>query len=398
MIGAFKTKAKLLDENVRIIEVTPEWLKKEKQKVELMLKIQELELLLNKPETRNTTEELEKNSKTIEMKQAELTTTENDLKELLLSEYPDKCEIEDEAYEKFKKFYERKTNHLNKKLKNLELEISKTTDADEWRKLNKDNIELNAKMDAQLKKLCNLVHGKENFKCEYEEIQGKVKEYMSEKENNDKKITELERKFEWMESESESEQGRGQGRGSKKAVVVNDDDEAPPIVKHKSSGPLPNSLSPTNDDSEKENSQPRPENGQIIQFGKKKFQVLSVEGDGFCLFRAVSLLLNGSSDNYRQFHEQTIDYLRNHRDEIEEFLDVEFEKHIANLSRVGWGGNDSLRALAASNNVIFHVYDWELPQAPPMVAKSPSEVKKVGRKKLVYLLIYREHYWALAKL
>ena len=185
-------------------------------------------------------------------------------------------------------------------------------------------------------------------------------------------------------------------RESKKAVVVNDDDEAPPIVKHISSGPLP--TSPTNDDSEKENRQPRPKNGKIIQFGKKKFEVLSVEGDGFCLFRAVSLLLNGSSDDYRQFHEQTIDYLCNHREEIEGFLNVEVEKHIANLSAVGWGGNDSLRALAASTNVIFHVYDWELPQAPPMVAESPSEVKKVGRKKLVYILIYREHYWALATL
>ena len=63
------------------------------------------------------------------------------------------------------------------------------------------------------------------------------------------------------------------------------------------------------------------------------------------------------------------------------------------------GGNDSLKGIAAKHNVIFIVYDWQLPSAPPMESREVSvpEMRSIGRKKKIYLLIDGQHYWALEK-
>ena len=90
------------------------------------------------------------------------------------------------------------------------------------------------------------------------------------------------------------------------------------------------------DDKENRNPRPPPSNGETLNLQGKRFIAREVDGDGYCLFRAVSLLLKGTEDYYSDFRDDAVDYLLQHQEEVEGFVTTSFDKHIANLSRNWW--------------------------------------------------------------
>ncbi|KAM4652676.1 OTU domain-containing protein 3 [Discoglossus pictus] len=84
-----------------------------------------------------------------------------------------------------------------------------------------------------------------------------------------------------------------------------------------------------------------------------------VPGDGNCLFRALGDQIEGHSRNHLKHRQETVDYMVQHRDDFEPFVedDVPFDRHVANLAQPGtFAGNDAIVAFARNNqvNVVIH--------------------------------------------
>ncbi|CAI5707790.1 hypothetical protein KXD40_008237 [Peronospora effusa] len=91
---------------------------------------------------------------------------------------------------------------------------------------------------------------------------------------------------------------------------------------------------------------------QLADIGCKLHEV---KGDGNCLFRALSDQLFGDQQQYQQVREKIVNYLEQHRNDFEPFMEDEekFEKYCDRMRDNGtWGGNQELYAAAR----LFQVY------------------------------------------
>ncbi|XP_023334471.1 OTU domain-containing protein 3 [Eurytemora carolleeae] len=93
-----------------------------------------------------------------------------------------------------------------------------------------------------------------------------------------------------------------------------------------------------------------------------------IPGDGNCLFRALCDQIEGSSHNHFKHRENVVQYMVEHREDFEPFVedDISFDQHLRNLSEPGtFGGNDSIVAFARLHNltVVIHQVDkplWQI--------------------------------------
>lgn len=95
------------------------------------------------------------------------------------------------------------------------------------------------------------------------------------------------------------------------------------------------------------------------QLGKLGLQLRDIPGDGNCLFRALGDQLEGHCRNHYKFRFQVANYMSEHRDEFEPFIedDIPFDRYIKNLSTMGtYAGNDAIVAFARlyQVNVVIH--------------------------------------------
>ncbi|CAI5736842.1 unnamed protein product [Peronospora destructor] len=85
---------------------------------------------------------------------------------------------------------------------------------------------------------------------------------------------------------------------------------------------------------------------QLADVGCKLHEV---KGDGNCLFRALSDQLFGDQQQHEQVREKIVNYLEQHRNDFEPFMEDEekFEKYCERMRENGtWGGNQELYAAA----------------------------------------------------
>jgi len=90
-----------------------------------------------------------------------------------------------------------------------------------------------------------------------------------------------------------------------------------------------------------------------------------VEGDGNCLFRALSDQLFGHPEKHKQLRREVVTYMRNHREDFEPFHsdeNVPFEHHLDLLERDGtYAGNDVLVAFARAYNITIAIHQLNEP-------------------------------------
>lgn len=67
-------------------------------------------------------------------------------------------------------------------------------------------------------------------------------------------------------------------------------------------------------------------NSQLAKLG---LQLREITGDGNCLFRALGDQYDGSGDKHEQHRQAVCDYMMQHREDFEPFVedDVPFDKH-----------------------------------------------------------------------
>lgn len=95
---------------------------------------------------------------------------------------------------------------------------------------------------------------------------------------------------------------------------------------------------------------------EIIGHEGKKIH--RIEGDGNCVFRAISHQLYGTEDHHFLLRQVTMDYLILNREEFENFVSSgNLNYHVSHYRQSGrWVGHLEIAALARIYNVTIHVY------------------------------------------
>lgn len=115
----------------------------------------------------------------------------------------------------------------------------------------------------------------------------------------------------------------------------------------------------------------RQSNGQDQNFVSLKQQLVAmgltlreIPGDGNCLFRALGDQLDGTTTNHHKHRHQVVDYMRQHREDFEPFVedDVPFDRHCNNLAQLGtYAGNDCIVAFARLHQVSVVIHQLNTP-------------------------------------
>ena len=87
--------------------------------------------------------------------------------------------------------------------------------------------------------------------------------------------------------------------------------------------------------------------------------IKQMDGDGNCLFRALGDQLEGNPQNHSNHRLNVVNYMRNHRDHFEDFVEDNkpFDDHLRDLEEVGfYGGNGSIVAFARLHNLTVHLH------------------------------------------
>jgi len=130
---------------------------------------------------------------------------------------------------------------------------------------------------------------------------------------------------------------------------------------------------------------------QFQEFLKSKgLYMRDVEGDGNCLFRAISDQMIGDESMHEQYRLMAVDYIKSRKEYFAMFLQEgeNIDDHITAMSKDGvWGGDFELVALSEVLGVKFCIHTKD---QTPFIVKS-SEKKKFSR--VVHLAYHvGEHY------
>ena len=123
------------------------------------------------------------------------------------------------------------------------------------------------------------------------------------------------------------------------------------------------------------------------------FFIREVGGDGNCLFRAVCEQIEGNENNYAEYREKCINYMKENKDTFQPFIedDEPIDKYIERMSKnTEWGGNLEIYALSMLLEANFYIYIYEHPM---------YIVKNFEKPKKNVLLTYHDgkHYNSLRK-
>lgn len=122
--------------------------------------------------------------------------------------------------------------------------------------------------------------------------------------------------------------------------------------------------------------------------------IREVGGDGNCLFRSVSEQIEGNENNYQEYREKCINYIKGNKETYAPYIedDEPIDDYIERMSKNGeWGGNLEIHALSMVLEANFYIYIHENPM---------YIVKNFEKPKKNVLLTYHEgkHYNSLRKL
>jgi len=143
----------------------------------------------------------------------------------------------------------------------------------------------------------------------------------------------------------------------------------------------------------------RRQSDEIDEKFKKKLEELGyfireVGGDGNCLFRSVSEQVEGNEQNFQEYREKCVNYMKENKDVFAPFIedDEPFDKYIERMSQNSeWGGNLEIYALSKLLEANFYIYMLDQPM---------YIVKNFEKPKRNIMLTYHEgkHYNSLRKL
>lgn len=133
------------------------------------------------------------------------------------------------------------------------------------------------------------------------------------------------------------------------------------------------------------------------QLGKLGLQLRDIPGDGNCLFRAFGDQLEGHCRNHFKFRFEIANFMAEHRDEFEPFVedDVPFERYMKNLGTIGtYAGNDAIVAFARlyQINVIIHQLN-----SPFLLVQGPKTFSQTTKQ--IHISYHNgDHYSSVRKL
>ena len=154
-----------------------------------------------------------------------------------------------------------------------------------------------------------------------------------------------------------------------------------------------------NNDSKKKRKNKKKQRDEIDEKFKQHLESLGyfireVRGDGNCLFRAVSEQMEGNENNFVEYREKCINYIKENKDTFAPFIedDEPIDKYIERMSKNSeWGGNLEIYALSMVLEANFYIYIHEHPM---------YIVKNFEKPKKNVMLTYHDgkHYNSLRKL
>lgn len=93
----------------------------------------------------------------------------------------------------------------------------------------------------------------------------------------------------------------------------------------------------------------------------KGLHVFAIEGDGNCLFRAVSHQLYLHQDMHDELRACVVEHLIRHRKRFEVFVEGDFEAHLKEMSKLGtWADDLEIRALEEITDRIITIYSSDV--------------------------------------
>jgi len=100
--------------------------------------------------------------------------------------------------------------------------------------------------------------------------------------------------------------------------------------------------------------------------------IKEVEADGACLFRAFADQLDGDGGQaHAAYRERCVDFMRDHREEFEPFLEEDFASYCARMREPNtWGGHVEAQALARCSGVNALIY------RPAEASGRPEDLEK----------------------
>lgn len=88
--------------------------------------------------------------------------------------------------------------------------------------------------------------------------------------------------------------------------------------------------------------------------------IVEVEGDGNCMFRAVSHQLYMSEESHTELRGLCVDHMREHRERFEPFCPTNFDDHLRRMQNSGtWADDLEIRALEELLDRVFYLYSSE---------------------------------------
>lgn len=100
----------------------------------------------------------------------------------------------------------------------------------------------------------------------------------------------------------------------------------------------------------------------IESLAKKGLHVIEIEGDGNCLFRAISHQIYLNEEHHEELRFQCVQHLMYHRKRFELFCPENFEAHVREMSRVGtWGDDLEIRAMEEIIDRNIRIYSSDSP-------------------------------------
>ena len=153
------------------------------------------------------------------------------------------------------------------------------------------------------------------------------------------------------------------------------------------------------------------QNGDIVSYNGKKYEVIDVKMDGNCLFRCFALLMNGSEEDHHILRSEIVAWLVENREKVAPYLagitaaekenhaysEADFDAFVENLKKDRfWGGNESIYAFAMAKNRVVSIRN---PDGSEIIIQPKAKgLVHSGRKQTVHLYYTGAHYMVLSKI
>lgn len=132
----------------------------------------------------------------------------------------------------------------------------------------------------------------------------------------------------------------------------------------------------------------------IEALARKGLHVIEIEGDGNCLFRAISHQLYLNEDHHEALRRQCVEHLVYHKKRFSLFCTEDFEEHVKEMSKVGiWGDELEIRALEEIIDRTIRIYSSDSPVADKAINTNFEEESLLKGVTPIYLAYHGlNHY------